>query len=274
MATILTPYQSTKTLMGLRRELQGYRGLPATHDLRDTINQKRRVLESTAPVGRTTVKYFGIGIGGKRNVDDNNLSRPVPVSMKNMDLYMPIPIRAVPVEQDLSPQERALYRMRVKETIGGKDYICYYFKLMETIDSDVRITKTGENGLEVNYEIDYTNLYPTPPLNDTNGTVGGDGPEVNVTLAVGVHITGAEVIEYIAKKYGDLNWAFVSEMGVYSGEDMTTTAKDINGTEFQYTEVVGALLEHHYTWNGVDLSNPKATLDKVYRFGTEELLDL
>lgn len=275
MVTKLDPtYRSTKTILGQRRELQAYRGVTPTFDLRATINHKRQVLAATVATNRTVVRYYGVGIGGSRNVDDGNLTKPNEVSMLNMDLYTPIPIRVVPVEQDLSPQERMLYRMRVPEIIGGKDYFCYYFKVLEAIDSDVRITKTSEDGLEVNYPLDYTNLRPTPPTGTTNGTVGGSGAEVNVTIAVGIHLTGAEIAEAVAIKYGDLNRAKLTELGIYSGEDVITTGKDINGTEFQYTEAVCAQLEHHYTWNGVDMSNPKAILNKVYRFGTEDLLDL
>jgi hypothetical protein len=273
-STTLTPVsQIGQTILGITRQLEASLGITPTYDIQSTLNAKYGVAPSALPTALPTILYFGIGIGGCYNVSNLNLSQPYPVLQTNMDLYSPIPFRCVPVEQDLSAQERALYRMRVRKTILGADYFCYYLKMITFDQTAVSVTETNPTtGIMTPYVPNYANLNPTPPVVSTSGTTADT--EVNVSLTSTLPLTGAEVTEAINVLYaGDLRYARISELGLYSGQDNTAfTGLDVNGSPINYTEAVLAQLNTQYTWNGDDFSNPTKTSNYQIANGSGDLL--
>lgn len=261
------------TILGVTRELEARTGTPPRNDLQTTLNHKYGVQPDLTPTSGTRVLYFGVGINGRATVDDGFLTKPRPVKTTNMDLYLPVPIRCVPVEQDLTPSQRINYRMRRVETIGGDNYACYYLKRLAYTDEEVRYSQIDTNGVEIDYAIDYSNLTPTPPAPPLNGVVTDPASEVNISVTANVHLTGEELIEGITVKYdGNLDYAVVSEIGLYSGEDRVVSAVDYLGTSFTYTEAILAQLACHFTWNGMDMANPQAILDKAFRFSNSDVV--
>ena len=97
-----------------------------------TLNEKFDVLaDVNGPEGMyPKLQYYCIGIGG------DQLSESVsgfPVSEHSpMDaaLFEQIPFVIRPIQQDLTPTERANYRFRVIETIKNETYVCYYLKVI------------------------------------------------------------------------------------------------------------------------------------------------
>ena len=89
------------------------------------------------------IMYFGLGLNGFYNVDDGNMSAPYHPAADELDLYEPIPIRCVPVDNDLSSTERANYRMRVEKIFNGARYYCYYLKKITLVDNAVKLTRTN-----------------------------------------------------------------------------------------------------------------------------------
>lgn len=263
-----------KTLLAVQRELWSFSGITPAYDPATTINTKHNVFASLLPRALPTCRYFGIGINGFHNVTNTNLSDPNPILMTDMDLYTKIPFRCVPVEQDLSPQERSDYRMRVRETINGADYWCYYLKRMTYTDTAVRLTTTDPiTNLETPYTINYDNLNPTVPATDTNGVITSATTEVNVSVTASMPVTGAEVVEVISVKYGgDLRYARISELGVYSGEDQTVSGLDVNGNVLSYTEAVFAQLALKKTWLADDFSNTTKAETYSVTIGSGSLL--
>lgn len=257
--TNITPTsQIGKTILGVSRELSATLGVPQTVDLSTTINAKRGVVASLTPTATTTLLYFGIGIGGRYTVSANNLTEPYPVQSTNMDLYTPIPFRCVPVAQDLSLSEQALYRIRVRQIINGSAYFCYYLKLISFSQGTVQINQTNPTtGLQTPYTLDYANLNPTQPVVSANGTTTTNTTEINVSVTSTLPITGAEVTEVINVFYaGDMRYAVLSEIGLYAGQDRIVTGLDVNALAFNYTEAIFAQLDTQYCWNGDDWSNP------------------
>lgn len=252
--TSITPTsQIGKTILGITRELYAYSGLNPVYDLASSLNAKYQIGQTLAPTALPAIGYFGIGIGGCYNVDSGNLSQPYPVLTTNMDLYTPIPFRCVPIEQDLTPLERASYRMRVQKTINGSAYFLYYLKTITYNQTTVRLTATDPvTALQSPYTLDYTNLNPTKPTVSTLGTITSTATEVNASVTSTLLLTGAEVTEAINVLYaGDLRYAKISEIGLYSGQDQSFT----NGS-VTYTEAMLAQLNMQYTWLGDHYSNP------------------
>jgi len=268
--TSITPIsQIGKTILGITRELYAYSGLNPVYDLASSLNAKYQIGQTLAPTALPAIGYFGIGIGGCYNVDSGNLSQPYPVLTTNMDLYTPIPFRCVPIEQDLTPLERASYRMRVQKTINGSAYFLYYLKTITYNQTTVQLTETNPvTALQSPYTLDYTNLNPTQPTVSTSGTITSTATEVNASVTSTLLLTGAEVTEVINVLYaGDLRYAKISEIGLYSGQDQSFT----NGS-VTYTEAMLAQLNMQYTALGDNYSNPDRSSSYQIVQGSGKLL--
>jgi hypothetical protein len=177
-----------------------------------------------------------------------------------MGLYQQIPFRVVPVEQDLSPDARAQYRMRVPMILGNQQkYVAYYLKLLEYPQNTIEITKSSANGTQVPYQISYANMHPTPPAPAIDGVITPTEDDVNVSTHLRATILGSEVMEVINAMFGgDTSYARVTEYAFYSGEDQVMTTTDYTNTSFQYTEAICAQMNVHRTFNGVTLDDPQA----------------
>lgn len=257
MSTTLTPTtQIGKTILGIERELTAFAGITPVYDTSSTLNAKYNLFKSSLPTSLPAVAYFGIGIGGCYNVSNSNLVQPYPVLQTNMDLYQPIPFRCVPQEQDLTAAERALYRMRVLQTINGSSYWCYYLKPIVFNQTALSVTTTDPTtGLETPYVLNYANLNPTPPVVSSSGTTASQ-TEINVSIASTLTVLGSEVTEAINVLYsGDMRYARISEFGMYSGQDQSVSASDGNGNTITYSEAILAQLNTQMTTSGDDFSN-------------------
>lgn len=257
MSGSLTPTsQIKKTLIGIKRELENFVGVTPTYDISSTLNAKYNVASAVVPTEVPTLAYFGIGIGGTYIDSDSNLVQPYPVLQTNMDMYQPIPFRCVPVTADLSPEEQTVYRMRVRQTINGSDYWCYYLKLIIYDQARVSLTKTDPvSGLLIPYDVNYANLNPTKPT-IVGGVVTPPAVEVNASVIGSLILTGAEVVESINVLFGgNLLYARITEFGFYSGQDQTITASNGSGGTISYTEAILAQLNTGYTFTGDDFSS-------------------
>ena len=275
MTTSLTPIsQIGKTILGVTRELYAYSGLTPVYNTAASLNAKYGVGQSLTPTSLPPVGYFGIGIGGCFNVDSLSLTQPYPVLTTNMDLYTPIPFRCVPIEQDLTTLERAMYRMRVRRTIGGADYYLYYLKVITYNQTTVQLTETDPvTGLQSPYVLDYSNLNPTHPTMNTSGVMTSTVTEVNASVTSTLPLTGAEVTEVINVLYaGDLRYAKISEIGLYAGQDRVIAGTDATGGTINYTEAVWATLNMQYNWLGDDYSNPGRSSNYSIVQGSGDLL--
>ena len=274
-STNLTPTsQVGKTILGIMRELEAYSGIAPTYDTNSTLNAKYNNQKTALPTALPSVAYFGIGIGGCYNVSSINLVQPYPVLQTNMDLYQPIPFRCVPQTQDLTAAERAQYRMRVLQSFNGNNYWCYYLKMITFSQSSVSITETDTvTNLMTPYTLNYADLNPTPPAVSSNGTITPSNTEINVSIASTLPVTGAEVTESINVIYnGNLLYARLSEIGLYSGQDLVVSAPDGNGNTISYTEAVLAQLNVQYTWSSDDFSSPTRVSNYQITNGSGSLL--
>lgn len=266
-------YQVTKTILGKQNDLELELNLTPAYDTQSTLNAKYSVYPTQKPATHPTVKYFGIGINGRFNVDTTNLTQPRQPLATNMDIYTPIPFRAVPVANDLDATERALYRMRVVRSIGGVQYALYYLKLITQTDTSVELSVLNSTSdSQQTYTLDYSNLTPTPPTTTIDSTTTAVAGEINVMAATAFPVTGAEVIEAINVLYGgDLRYAFISEVGIYSGTDATVQTTDSSGNAFTYTESIMTQLDTHYCFNGTDMSSPTASYNPQFYFGSGKI---
>ena len=223
-----------------------------------TLNHKYSIYPTQQPTSVPKILYFGLGLNGFYNVDDGNMSAPYRPTADELDLYEPIPMRCVPVDEDLSPDARANYRMRRRETINGQDYYCYYLKKLTLNDTTVRLVRTNPITKEEEpYELSEGMLTPVPSIPSVSGEVSGTMNEVNATLSLGLSWLGSEVLEAINIKYnGDMRRAKISEIGIYSGEDATVTGFDASGASFSYVESIYTQLAYKICNIGSVITSP------------------
>lgn len=274
---IQSTVRNTNTIAGMINALMPRLNSPFNPRLPYTINAKRNVYPNTTPTKYPSLKYFGIGINGFYNINDTNKSVPYNPRETNMDLFQPIPFRIVPIDQDLSPAERAQYRMRtIEEPEPGQFFAAYWLKVIDFPDNEVQIKTIDLNTSEVNdFEFDDSNLTPTPIKDTGVDILTSVDTKVVVSSGGRCTITGAEVAEAINILHnGDNLLARISEFGFYTGQDKTDAiAQDANGDDFTYTEAIHVELATHRTSTGHDLSdfNTTITEEVVYQNGSAYL---
>lgn len=264
------PYQMTKTLVCALNELQAISKTDPLYLINSTLNHKYGVKPEELPAVPPRIAYFGIGTRGYRNLDDQNLSAPYIPSAKNLDLYTPLPVRMVPVANDLTPTERANYRMRVLTVVGGQEYWAYYLKKLTIVNNQVRIISTDlTTGVETDLsELNPSDLTPTPTTTSAEGTVSSN-TRISVALTANISMLGEEILEAVNIIHaGNLLKANISEIGIYSGNDQTISMSDGVGGMFNGTESIYTQLAYHYTWTGSNLSNPSHVENRLLRISS------
>lgn len=243
----------------------------ASVDINMTINKKYGVLGSHVPTPyRPELLYFGIGINGFYNTDDSTGAAPHQPYGTDFDLYTPLPIRVVPVTNDLSVSERAKYRMRVVRDIDGTAYACYYLKLIEWGSSPVKRYRRDPSGIEEEFSIDPNWLYPEPPLVSEGNIIDENTARMIVRMEGNMTLSGLEINEAINSLYGgDPTHTMISEYGLYTGMEVYT---DINGTLSEiptaYKEAAVTQLLHHCTLrDGNGLTNEENEVTRTVRLG-------
>lgn len=265
-----------RTYIGQERDLDAITGSydPANFDVKTTINNNYDVFQNLIPKHTPTLKYFMIGIGGRRNVNSDTLTAPVPVSRENLGLYKPIPFRCVTIENDLNADERANYRLRrIFALQNGQRMVAYYAKLIDGITSKTTMVSSSKDGEhEVKYTPDYSKLTPIPPEVPINGTTEDNiGSEVTVLKNVNLPITGQEVLESVSVLYdGNLLNATISEIGLCTGEDQDVKVLDAANNAFSMTEAIGVQLYLHTTWNGTSFTSYQASFTEVISITSDD----
>lgn len=260
--TVKEATRSIITLAGIQNSLELNLNMTPTYNTATTINSLYNVFNTVTPTVHPTESYFGIGIGGDTPSGESNLMNPVELSATNLGLYTQIPFRAVPIEQDLTGAERNTYRIRAITTINGQQYVCYYLKKISLSDAAVQFSKYDPNTqADQPYTIDPSQLRPKPPATPVDGSTTNLTEEITASVNGTLPILGSEVIEVINALYGgDLRYARISELGIYTGTDMQQKATDATGTQFSYTEAIFARLSQHHTFIG----KPFISTDSVY----------
>lgn len=269
---------STTTLLRQIIEANSSVDIDITPHLDVTLNSpsKYNIQPGVLPTQLPQLLYFGIGIGGCYNADDSNVVSAYIPKADEFDLYKPIPFRAVPVDEDLTDAERAMYRMRKRQTIRGQDYFLYYLKCLRLLDTAVKIVRVDPvTKQETPYELLASNLNPTPTIPTTSGTSTSDGTEIQVGVRVAMDITGKEVYEVINVLYeGDLRHARISEYGIYQGQDKQVTGFAGDNTPMNYIEAIYTQLAYKTCTTGSSIESETYSATRVCCIGNGKLLVL
>lgn len=216
---ILQTRGTCTTILAAVNQLSSFLDLRYFEDLTSTLNAKYGVNANVSPITTPQLRYFGCGVKGFKNTDMNQGSRRYDPACSEMDLYMPIPIRCVPVENDLNATERAKYRMRVVQNTPNGKFACYYLKLVTADPSTVEVVVKDANGTETPYVLDPGNLNPSPMDPEVGGIVDASEGRIIVRATLSCELYADEILEAVNNLYnGDIDvYGHISEYGFYSG---------------------------------------------------------
>lgn len=284
--TVLRTTGVYTTLLGALNQFQAFTALAYQAMENTTLNYKYANLEGASgvvhfPVPPTTpaLSYFGIGVRGFINIGDYS-SVPYPGDARMMDLYQPIPIRCVRLDEEasiMSKEERSKYRLRVVRVINDVEYALYYLKMIE-FDPVISIVSKDTDGTETPFVPSEAWLNPNPPaINETGGLIDTTINRLIVRATGVCTVTHDEVMEAVNVLYnGDTNYAKISEVGYYTGCDVDVTS-DWVYTEDEdsaaYKEAVYVQLAKGHCYRGSELVTAGSYIKPVVTLESETCIN-
>lgn len=216
-----------------------------------TINEKLEVQAGIAPSAGELpgIQYICIGNRGHRNrtgpdgqpYTSDQQHQPVDAGLFNF-----LPFVLVPIDQDLTTAQQGRYAGRKLHVFGGKNYVGYWIRRLDTskADPEMRLnTVDGKNVSSKPFVPTSDNLNPVPVDISSTEVNTSSGQYVSSESTVEVVFT-AEEVEMIVQAcrimYDNEGYAVVSELALVSGVDRKIRAPG-NGTQtFDFMEVIAA----------------------------------
>ena len=223
-----------------------------------TMNQKFMILnDRPLPAGAIPkFNYIGVGNGG---VTSSLGKSNIPIYRHNLfksqfaSLYNHMPLSLRPINDDMSTEAMAKYRLRKVITVQGVQYIARYLRILPTVSqvNPTVVYNVFENGKYVPkpFSPDSNCLNPTPPelsSYNTNYVTANYFKVANVTT---LEFDADDIAEYINVArilYGDEAYAMITELGLFSGHDVTVQGFSESDTR-PYNEVIACQLAHYQT---------------------------
>lgn len=223
--------------------------LPVILKPNSTLNEKFNIHTNIAIADsdRPAMLYVGIGNGGHRMVvGSNGIGKPeiIQHTPRHAALYNQLPFILRLPSEDLTPVERAKYRLRRLETHDGITYVAYYLKKLDMTNTvpqlELRTVTDGVTNSTV-FSPTIADLNPTPPAINPGGVLTTTGDYIAATGKVPFTMDANEVAEFLNVAniiYGDEGYAMISEIALCSGVDRTVVG-DFNGSSSGYTDSIG-----------------------------------
>lgn len=264
---------TTETTIGARNEAARSAGVPlqVRHDI--TLNAKRGIHEGIDPVGYPTDRYLGYGIGGFKNIDTGTVQEAHRPKASNKDLYNPLPFRIVPVDEDLTEAERAVYRLRTKENINGVFYWAYWLKKITPVDNTVKAVQVQPpDNTEQPYVEDPADLNPVPPSSSWDENAD---PRVIISTEYRCVVTAEEMREAISVlRNGDMRLAALSEISINTGIDKEVVGVNHLGDSFNYVDSTYVHMAIHRCHNPQNCAIPGQSCTQNINFENGTILGL
>lgn len=228
----------TRTLYGSELQTAQFLGIPYVISAKSTLNELFGV-ETSAVLGDNiypTVNCFTIGFGGHAQTigaDGTPLTSEVPHLATNVSNYKPLPFVMRQVNDDLSPQEKARYAMRVLKEINGVSYYAYYLRRIDktNVATQKQIHTLNNDGSTtvVAFVPGDADLVPTPPDLSNAGINVLQAKHAVVTAPLTLVLSTQEIAEIIDASmilYGDDRYAQITELAVVTSVDKNVVLSD------------------------------------------------
>lgn len=241
-----------------------------------TLNNQLNFQPNVEPTGARKIRYFCYGNGGRQNVS-NNLTEAYRVSGLDGMPYGILPVRMVPIEEDLSAADMALVGGRTITTIArngtSQAYATYYLAALEKKADQVTFVR---NDTQTKTMVAYTPtidcMSPKPLVADNNGVLTDPADSISTAAPFGLTVLGANVLEVCNILFnGDTRYANISEFGLIAADVQTVNEKDYQNKPFTYQEAIAAQMVTHSTTAGTQITGPDTNIVKTVNIGLQNI---
>ena len=256
---------NTCVLSGRLRTLEASFGLRPVKEQHLSLNDLLQIPHSLNIFSEANEEYknlkvlaFCIG-DGARNAQ--NVQQEFKATNCETKMYNIVPLRCVEENSDLSAEEAKKYRGRKKISINGKNYIAYYYKMLDT--EKIYVEHEGAN-----YIPEFSDTIPIPKQYEIDPSTG---EKVDVTTQVGpngstspvyiftkikLNIEKTEFKEYYKlKNNGSLIDAGINEIGLILGVDaLNTQTGETSRNEIAAAELWAKMTTPHQTMAADNIS--------------------
>ena len=200
-----------------------YTPLPNT-----TLNEKFNIYPNHSLLGQyPKLNLFVIGIGGNSIIENNvkDLKRAKHSAVDGA-LFKHVPFIIRELNNDISDTERAKYRLRVIQNFNGIDYICYYGKVIQTIEYHDMIFTTNTTEDISTIGLFDTNSKPEilNPVNNNNLNLLSIPNNYILNMCKVFYSMDLDEIDEVKNAiniiYPDIENPIISEIGLCSSIDM------------------------------------------------------
>lgn len=228
-----------------------YRVLPKT-----TLNEKFGIQSGVLPAVDVypSMNYLAIGNRGHQShVGKNGVEVTEVLQHRPTDgaLFNHLPFVVREVGNDLTPQERERFALRVVKNFHGKDFVCYFLRRLATTPNtsatQLKYYTVVKKGSDVETTVtdfvpDDAVLTPVPqPLQPVNvNTLSGE--YIRCESMISFQMSKWDLDELLNAAniiYGSDRYAVISEVALVSGVDKVVEASGAGGN-FNYREVIAA----------------------------------
>ena len=247
----------TRTYPSLSLQLAQYFGITLPILDHSTLNEALEI-QTGASLGTNElprVSYFCIGNRGhasETGINDFPLFTNKIHRARDTGFFNQIPFVLRPVDNDLTPQERADYGLRKIIDKNGSLYVGYYAK---RIDKTGLSIKVENRNIDAQQNVTITPFVPSSddlkpePVDLSNGGVNTvKGKYISSTVSLIIPITAfdaEEIINACEILFGSQYYALISEMALVSGVDRNISVSDCFGGVFNFNEVICAQIADH-----------------------------
>jgi len=222
---ILSNLKNKTVLGGRLKILENLFGIDPNPDMHLTLNSNQLLniphsvnTFQSGLANQRKMQWFMIGIGGENLSALNQVYKP---RNYETNLYIPVPFRCVPINNDLSDSEAEKYRLRKMIVINGNQYYAYYAKKFDI--SSIKLTFNESNYIPLASD--------TVPLSSNDDDSNLDSPDHRLSggkvLSYGdftLTVAENEFKEWYKLTHNDqLVGARLSELGLVSGYDALNT---------------------------------------------------
>jgi len=234
---------SQRTIYALDMQSHMMLGMPYETLPNTTLNEKYNFLTNLTTNGvYPTIKYLVIGKGGTPKFT-NSLMKHSAHTAKDAALFEQVPFVMKTHETDLSAADQAKYRFRFIEIHNGVEYVCYYLKIIPSIDLNrgiYQVNVVGNDGKLGYFDTNRSDILLPKPAANINYLDTANSVYLAKSMKVMFEMT-IDDIDNLKEVYKILykEPVNITEIGVCSGIDTPIASGAIEAKCVQLNYFVG-----------------------------------
>jgi hypothetical protein len=271
----------TPTIYGATLDAALRLRLPLNIKEKSTINEALgiRAAQSVGVLSANnlpSIKLFCVGSGGVTSSTRNDgtiKNACLPHFPEDAGFYGQKPLILRDLNNDLTLAQQQNYRLKKVITVNGVNKIAYYGKVIDFSNTTVAMSRVIANTSPSEFIPNDSNLLPPVRTLTTGQVVTTTSDYLLGAGIISFGFTPWESEEYLNvwnTIYGDSSIAYISEIGICSGVDLTVTG-NFNGTSTTYTETQSVQVTS-FIGDLINIKTPNDQFTKSYAIGADSPL--